>query len=187
MANNKQLLNPINNAKDGLAEVFYNISSWYFSNDLYKYSIFFGKLSTRLRQNFNSMKILLAGSLSQMNLEQLGLQELDKLNYKNIYYLKMFKMRLAFLEKLGKTDLFIDEIISFTSRFPNEIEMKLLLADKYRQTKKYEQAIKIYTQVVEQKSSLNKSNILYSRGISYERLNRWNSAEKDFKTSFNKP
>lgn len=185
LTNNKQLLNPINNAKDGLAEVFYNISSWYFSNDLYKYSIFFGKLSMRLRQNFNSMKILLAGSLSQMNLEQLGLQELEKLNNQNIYYLKMLKMRLAFLEKLGKTDLFIEEIVSFTSRFPNEIEMKVLLADKYRQTKKYEEAIKIYTQVIDHKSLPNKSNILYSRGISYERTNRWNSAEKDFKTSLN--
>ena len=182
---NKQLLNPINNEKEGLAEVFYNISSWYYSNDLYKYSIFFGKLSIRLRQNFNSMKILLAGSLSQMNLEELGLQELEKLNHKNIYYLKMLKMRLAFFEKLGKTELFLSEIVSFTTKFPDEIEMKVLLADKFRQTKKYEEAIRIYTQVIDSDSLLNKSNILYSRGISYERLNRWNRAEQDFKTSLN--
>ena len=56
--NHKYLLNPIENQKDGMAEVLYNISSWFFSKDLYKYSAFFGKISLKLRPDFNAMKLL---------------------------------------------------------------------------------------------------------------------------------
>ena len=37
LLNNQKLLNPVENKKDGMAEVLYNISSWFFSKDLYKY------------------------------------------------------------------------------------------------------------------------------------------------------
>ena len=50
ISNNLEILNPVLTDKDGLAEVFYNISSWYYQKDLYKFSIFFGKLSLRLRK-----------------------------------------------------------------------------------------------------------------------------------------
>ena len=40
---NKDLLNPILNKKDGMAEILYNISSWFYSKSLYKYAAFFGK------------------------------------------------------------------------------------------------------------------------------------------------
>ena len=38
--NNDYLLNPIKTQKDGLAEILYNISSWYYQKNLFKYSIF---------------------------------------------------------------------------------------------------------------------------------------------------
>ena len=40
ISNNLEILNPVLTRKDGLAEVFYNISSWYYQKNLYKYSIF---------------------------------------------------------------------------------------------------------------------------------------------------
>ena len=40
ISNNLEILNPVLTDKDGLAEVFYNISSWYYQKDLYKFSIF---------------------------------------------------------------------------------------------------------------------------------------------------
>ena len=40
ISSNLEILNPVLTQKDGLAEVFYNISSWYYQKDLYKFSIF---------------------------------------------------------------------------------------------------------------------------------------------------
>ena len=50
---NRNFLNPILSERDAIAEVFYNISSWYYQKNLYKYSAFFGKLSLRIRPDFN--------------------------------------------------------------------------------------------------------------------------------------
>ena len=63
ISDNLEILNPVLTERDGLAEVFYNISSWYYQKDLYKFSIFFGKLSLRLRKDFNAMRLLLDSSL----------------------------------------------------------------------------------------------------------------------------
>ena len=46
---------------------------------------------------------------------------------------------------------------------------------------KYEKAIKIYSEIINNKSLPANWNIFYSRGISYERMNDWNKAEKDLK------
>ena len=45
LKNNKFLFNPIYSQSDGIAEALYNISSWYYSNDLNMYAAFFEKLS----------------------------------------------------------------------------------------------------------------------------------------------
>ena len=61
--------------------------------------------------------------------------------------------------------------------------MKRILGDKYRKLKNYEQAIAVYSQLIENDKLEGTSNILYSRGISYEQNKNWKKAEQDFKRS----
>ena len=68
---------------------------------------------------------------------------------------------------------FLISLKEFLNQYPNRIEMKILIADKYRKLQNYTEAIKIYTDIIENNKNLNSSNILYSRGISYERINHW--------------
>ena len=179
----KYLFNPIYIQSDGVAEVLYNISSWYYSNNLNMYAAFFGKLSLRLRSDFNAMKLLLAGILNDLGFDNIALLNLNKVDEKNIYFYKIFKMRLAFLEKLEKDKIFIDELKKFTDRFPREFEMKRILGDKYRKLKNYEKAIAVYSQLIDNAKLEGISNILYSRGISYEQIKDWKRAEQDLKRS----
>ena len=180
---NKILFNPVFSQKDGLAEVFYNISSWYYSNNFNMYAAFFGQLSIRLRDDFNAMNLLLSGILNDLNFDNLALNNLEKLDEKNLYFYKIFKMRLAFLEKLNRNKIFLREINNFVTKYPNQLEMKKLLADKYRKLKEYKKAIDIYSQLITVEKLENRSDILYSRGISFERIDNWEKAEKDFKSS----
>ena len=183
LENNKFLFNTIYSQSDGIAEALYNISSWYYSNDLNMYAAFFGKLSIRLRPDFNAMKLLLAGILNDLEFDNIALQNLQNIDENSLYFYKIFKMRLAFLEKLEKNKIFIDELKEFTNRFTEEFEMKRILGDKYRKLKNYEKAIAMYSQIIENDKLEGISNILYSRGISYEQNNEWKKAEQDFKRS----
>ena len=178
---NKILFNPVFSQKDGLAEVFYNISSWYYSNNFNMYAAFFGQLSIRLRDDFNAMNLLLSGILNDLNFDNLALNNLEKLDEKNLYFYKIFKMRLAFLEKLNRNKIFLREINNFVTKYPNQLEMKKLLADKYRKLKEYKKAIDIYSQLITVEKLENRSDILYSRGISFERIDNWEKAEKILK------
>ena len=183
LKNHKSLFNPVYSQSDGIAEVLYNISSWYYSNDLNMYAAFFGKLSLRLRSDFNAMRLLLAGILNDLEFDDIALLNLYNVDEKNIYFYKIFKMRLAFLEKLEKNKIFVNELKEFTNKFPKEFEMKRILGDKYRKLKNYEKAITVYSQLIENDKLEGTSNILYSRGISYEQIKDWKRAEIDFKRS----
>ena len=76
-------------------------------------------------------------------------------------------------------DEFITVLEKFTNKYPEKTEMKLLFADKFRRLEKYTKAIKIYSEVIDNKNFSSKSSVLYSRGIAYERLNKWKRAENE--------
>ena len=80
---NNYLLNPVKTNREGLAETFYNISSWYYQKNLFKYSVFFGKLSLRLRPNFNAMKLLLINSLENLDYPKLAVDITNNLNLRD--------------------------------------------------------------------------------------------------------
>ena len=181
LLNNQKLLNPVKNKQDGMAEVLYNISSWFFSKDLYKYSTFFGKISLKLRPDFNAMKLLLLGNFEKLGYKNLGINYSKNLNTENLYYYKFLRMKLSLFEDLNMNEEFILDLKKFIQTYPDKIEMKILLANKYRKLEKYEKAIKIYSEIIKNKSIPANWNIFYSRGISYERMNDWNKAEKDLK------
>ena len=85
LKNHKSLFNPVYSQSDGIAEVLYNISSWYYSNDLNMYAAFFGKLSLRLRSDFNAMRLLLAGILNDLEFDDIALLNLYNVDEKQQY------------------------------------------------------------------------------------------------------
>ncbi len=176
---NKYLLNPIKTNIDGLAEVLYNISSWYYQKDLYKYAIFFGKLSLKIRPNFNAMKLLVVNAFEEVGFSEMASDTLLEINERNPYYMRFLKIRSS-LKKEDKKSI-VTELERLSSSYPDNWEVTLLLADKYRGLEKYDKSINLYTRVIEKNNIENKLPILYSRGIAYERLNKWYEAEKDFK------
>ena len=177
--NNDYLLNPIKTQKDGLAEILYNISSWYYQKNLLKYSIFFGKLSLRIRPNFNAMKLLVANALEEIGYEQLAIELISNVNKRNLYFMKFIKLKNSLQENSLFEKQLLNDLKNLSKTFPKNWQITLLLADKLRSQKKFKESIELYSKVIENESVENKFSILYSRGIAYERSNQWNKAEKD--------
>ena len=61
----------------------------------------------------------------------------------------------------------------------NNYSLRKILADFYRTEKKFELALPIYDQMINEKRE-DLWNIFYMRAICYERLGDWKRAEKDF-------
>ena len=185
ISDNLEILNPVLTERDGLAEVFYNISSWYYQKDLYKFSIFFGKLSLRLRKDFNAMRLLLASSLEIMDMEDSADKILSKTKTKNPYFMKFLKLRISLNDKLEKQNKIKPLLEELTKNHPKNWELKILLADIYRIDEKYKESIFLYSQIIDDVLDENKWSIFYSRGIAYERSNKWKKAEEDLQMAMN--
>jgi hypothetical protein len=181
ISSNLEILNPVLTQKDGLAEAFYNISSWYYQKDFYKFSIFFGKLSLRLRKDFNAMRLLLASSFELIDLENNADEIVSQVNTKNPYYMKFLKLRVSLNDEIKKKNKIKPLLEELIKNHPKNWELKILLADIYRTEKNYDGSINLYSQIIEDVLEENKWSIFYSRGIAYERLNKWEKAEEDLK------
>ena len=181
ISNNLEILNPVLTNRDGLAEVFYNISSWYYQKDLYKFSIFFGKLSLKLRKDFNAMRLLLASSFEIIDLKSNADEIVSKVKTKNPYFMKFLKIRISLNDKNINQNKIRILLENLSKNHPKNWELKILLADIYRVDKKYNESIDLYSQIIEDVLAENKWSIFYSRGIAYERSNNWKKAEADLK------
>ena len=181
ISSNLEILNPVLTQKDGLAEAFYNISSWYYQKDFYKFSIFFGKLSLRLRKDFNAMRLLLSSSFEIIDLENNADEIVSQVNTKNPYYMKFLKLRVSLSDEIKRKNKIKPLLEELINNHPKNWELKILLADIYRTEKNYDGSINLYSQIIEDVFDENKWSIFYSRGIAYERSNKWEKAEEDLK------
>ena len=83
------------------------------------------------------------------------------------------------MNKFTEGEVYLLELIN---QHPNEGSLLTALGDLYRFQKKYDQAIKYYSNIINiKKDNLSeKWRLLYLRGICYERSSKWALAEIDF-------
>lgn len=75
-----------------------------------------------------------------------------------------------------------EELISLIDLYPSNKNLFVSLADFYKSTKQYKRAIPYYSIVlnIQDLDEDQRWRLLYMRGICYERINNWESAEEDF-------
>ena len=95
--------------------------------------------------------------------------------------MSFIKIKSNLYDEIINKKSFLNELKSLSQSYPNNWEIKLLLADKFRSLEKYQESIDLYSSVIDNNLIDNKLPVLYSRGIAYERLNKWSEAEKDLK------
>ncbi len=172
------------NPMDLIAEFLFLISNLYSTQDDYKKSNFYLSLS-----NFLNPKFIFNLSLVAEN--QFFDKEFNKLkktlkNFKKddkFYYWYRIKKQAQLIAKQKSDDTSLDYIKSEFNKIgkPNN-KMLFDLANFYKNFKKYNESIKYYSQILENNnySPEIKSDILYRRGASYERIGEYEKADKDF-------
>ena len=172
----------INNNKEGLAEVFFNISGWFYEQKLYMFSAYFGNIGLHLSPDFNALKMLLADVYQKLNIDEKALYLISSIDKDTIYYAKTLNSKLKILNDTGEK-LKVIEILEEIIKKPSALRIhKILLADSLRSEGLYKKSLIYYNQVIEAIKTLDEKDwqVFYSRGITNERLKNWGDAEKDF-------
>ena len=170
------------NLNDVIAELFSTIASTFNSDFTNNFSIIYSHFSLYLKKDFEVAQLYLAELLESDK------RFLDANNlYKNIkpssnfyWHAKLKKARN--LELLGENENSILILKKMSNEKKDRYDALKLLGDIYRNYDKYNEAIKVYNEGVSRIKQIEVTHweLLYSRGIAYERNNEWNLAEKDF-------
>ena len=148
----------------------------------YNFLIFYTSLAKIIDQN-NDRATLIKGELFQ-NLEQFAeaKENFEIIKSSSPYFLDAqisLAINLTYTSSYSEAISAIEDILK---KNDNNYFLKKVLADYYRVKKKYNNAIAIYTEMIEENNK-DLWNIFYMRGICYERINNWDKAEKDFLSS----
>ena len=171
------------NHNDVVSEFLFLISNLYSSEDDYENSNFYLNLSNYLNPKFIFNKSLVAENFyfnEEYDKVKKVLKNFDKKN--EFYYWFRIKKEAQIIIKQQGYEEGIDFISSKFDNISNpNLRMVLDLANTYKNSKKYEKAIIYYSQII---TSLNdesdiKSDLLYRRGGSYERLGNYKKSDQD--------
>tara|TARA_B100001013_G_scaffold67300_1_gene35183 strand:- start:273 stop:1958 length:1686 start_codon:yes stop_codon:yes gene_type:complete len=170
------------NLNDVIAELFSTIASTFHSDFTNNFSIIYSHFSLYLKKDFEVAQLYLA-ELLESDKKYLDANNL----YKNIkpsssfyWHAKLKKARN--LELLGENENSILILKKMSNEKKDRYDALKLLGDIYRNYDKYNEAIKFYNEGVSRIKRIEVTHweLLYSRGIAYERNDEWNLAEKDF-------
>ena len=175
------------NHNDITGEFLFLISNLFSSQGDVEKSNFYLNLSNYLNPKFTLNSSLVAENFylnGEYEKTKKVLKNFDS-NYEFYYWFRVKKEAQIIVKKLGYEEG-IDFISSKFNKIKNpNVRMVFDVANFYKNSKKYETAIKYYTEII---SSLNinsgiKSDLLYRRGGSYERLGNYQKADEDLKHS----
>ena len=176
-----------NNHNDIISEFLFLISNLYSSQDNFEKSNFYLNLSNYLNPKFILNSSLVAENFyfnQEYDKVRKVLKNFDK-KYEFYYWFRVKKETQIIIKEQGYEDG-----INFISKKFDKIEnpnlrMVFDIANFYKNSKNYEKAIKNYTQIIlslDEDSEI-KSDLLYRRGGSYERLGNYEKADKDLLNS----
>ena len=171
------------NHNDILGEFLFLISNLYSSQNNLEKSNFYLVLSNYLNPKFVFNLSLIIENF-YLNEDYENARKLLK-NYTqehDFYYWYRLKTEAKIISKLKSKEEALNFIIKKFSKIKNvNDKMKFDVANFYKNSEKYEIAINLYSQILEnlRESSEARADILYRKGASYERLKKYEKADKD--------
>ncbi len=172
-----------NNENDILAEFFYLVSNLYSSQDEYEQSNFYLNISYFLNKKFKINLSLMADNYFLNENYDQSLKVLQLFNSKDdlYYWFKIKQEAKIITEKKNKEEglKYIEK--NFKNIKNPSTKVLFDLATIYKNSKKYEKAIELYTSVMNimDKDNLNYADLLYRRGGSFERIGKYEKSDKD--------
>ena len=172
-----------------ISEFFYLIANLHSSKKNYALSNFYLNLSLYLNPDFIFNNALLAENYFQLKDYQNSKKVYLMFDSKNQIYSWYAKKRLVWIKSKIEND---ESAINFLNKSFKKLKNPTVknyydLANLFKDFEKYEDSIKYYTKVLNDISNDNPlySEILYKRGMSYERSKLWKKSENDLIQSLN--
>ncbi|MEM9279005.1 MAG: tetratricopeptide repeat protein [Pseudomonadota bacterium] len=182
----QQTLTPLlTSPQDGVAELFYNISTALRRDGSGSFAKSYLQLSSYLSPESDVITVALAELyLRQSNFEKSN-EFYDRITQESPFYRISQLERASNLSRLDKKDEAIEGLTALIEQQPDDLAGYMVLGDIYNREKRYREAAETFDKAVTiiGLPETHHWNLFFRRGIAYERLKEWEKAEPNFKKS----
>ena len=172
----------IASARDGLAEAFFDLASILYQEEARDMAMVYTRQALDLRPDFPAAQVLLGDLLAADNHYEDAAAVYKLVDRKSPFG---WQARLALADSLNRIER-TQEAVSLLEEMGRErktsADAPMMLGDILRGAERFEEASKAYDDALARVGELKPQHwsLLYYRGITYERTDKWNEAEADF-------
>lgn len=171
------------NARQGVAEVFFTLSSFLTGEENERNSLIYARLAQFLRPDYSEAILLTAEILQDQEQYDLATKTYASLSPDDPMYVDAELGRADALQDAEKHDAAIAVLRGLASSHGHIPRVHMSLGDVLRGEDRHEEAREAYTRAVDMipEPAPNHWFLFYARGITNERTDNWGQAEKDFR------
>lgn len=182
IATGKKALPIVANAKEGAAEVFFNVSGTLLQENSVEVALIYGRLALELRPRFPLARVLVGRMLESVNRAEEAIAIYDGVDKASPLWWSARLRRAGGLEVLGREAEAIAQLRQMASERKTRSDALANLGDILRAAKRFKESVVAYDAAIKRIGPMERRHwtLLYSRGIALERSSQWRRAEADF-------
>lgn len=170
---------------EGAAEVFFGLGSILSQDQNQDLAAVYLYLAVWLNPNFDMAWMALGELYTEMNVPVRAIESYRRINQSSVYrYTANLELAANLLES-GEVQDAEAVLKLLIEQRPEALEPRTALGSLYRQQKKYELAVSEYSAAIAKITAPEPAHwtLYYYRGMSYERLKKYEQAEQDLETA----
>ena len=175
----------VGGARDGIAEVFYSLAAALANEANDEFTLLYTRIAEYLRPDLVDAILLSASLLDDLGQSDLAVKAYAQVPVDHPAFHAAELGRAAALRASDKVDAAIEVLERLSKTHPDQPIVHSTLGDTMRQQERYEDAIAAYSRALDLYDDDNRNQwfLHYARAICYERLDRWDDAEADFRAA----
>ncbi|MEM1130860.1 MAG: tetratricopeptide repeat protein [Pseudomonadota bacterium] len=170
-------------AREGLAEVFYSVGTVLSGEATSTYTLVYSRMSEFLNPGHVDAILLSAALLEELEQYDLAVRSYDAVPLEHPAFVAAEIGRADAMLAADKTEAAIEVLHQLAKAHPDLLVVQMTLGDTLRRLDRFAQAATAYDRAIELIGAAETQHwvVFFARGITYERTDRWDEAEADFR------
>ena len=175
----------VTDARTGMAEVYYSVAMAFGEDTPDAYKLIYTRIAQFLAPGNTEVNLLVASLLERMERYDLANATYDLIPREDPSYLAAELGRAAVLRKAGQPETAVEVLQQLAESNPDSAVVQATLGDTLRGLDQFADANTAYTRALDLYGQTDRARwfVLYTRGITFHRMDQWPAAEADFRAS----